>query len=95
MGVLDRGDGGERRLGRLLDLLAVRGRLVLARQREVHDHGAAVLRDGLGAVLGVERTLDVADALDLTKTMHAVHLRTTIIGERPLGSGDFAASNGS
>src|SRR5688572_32718730 len=85
MGLLDRRDGGERRYGRLLQLLAVRRVLVLARQREVHDDGAAVLGDGLGAMLRVERALDVADALDLAEATDGVphcrgHLR--IVGLR-------------
>ena len=36
----------------------------LGRQRERHQHGAAVLGDGVRALLGVERALDVLDAVD-------------------------------
>ncbi len=72
VGVLDRGDGGERRFGRLRELRLVRRRLELAREREVHDHGAAVLGDGLRALCRVQRALDVRDAVDLPEPAHDV-----------------------
>jgi hypothetical protein len=71
---LDRGHGGQRLLDELL------GVLVGAGHREVHHDGAAVLGDGVDAGGGIERALDLRDAVDLLQAPHDVlhgggHLR--------------------
>ena len=53
MGVLDRGDGRERRFGRLLELLAVRRVSYLPGSVKFTTTERPSLRDGLGAVLRV------------------------------------------
>ena len=58
VGGLGGGDGGERLVDELLDVL------VRAGHREVDDDRAAVLGDGVGASGGIERALDLGDALD-------------------------------
>jgi len=71
MGLLDRGDGGERRLGLLGELVG--GRVVLdARQLEVHDDRAAVLGDRVRLVPRVERALDLGDAVDPLEALYDV-----------------------
>src|SRR3954463_4161933 len=67
MSLLDRGDGGQRRVGERLEPLEVLLGLGLAGHRERHEHGAAILGDRVRTLAGVERALDVADALDLTE----------------------------
>ena len=70
--LLDGGDGCERGVGDGLERLLLLLRLVLPGQREGDEHRAAVLRDGVGAVLLVERALDVGDALDLAEAIDDV-----------------------
>ena len=77
MSLLDRGDRGERGLGRLDELGLV---LVGVGQAEVDDHGAAVLGDGVVAIGLVQRAVDVGDAVDALEALHGVldgrgHLR--------------------
>ena len=66
VGGLDGGDGGERLVDELLDVL------VRAGQREVHDDRAAVLGDRVDAGGRVERALDLGDALDPLQAAHDV-----------------------
>jgi hypothetical protein len=75
VGGLHGGHGGERLLDELLDVL------VRARHREVHDDRAAVPGDRVGARSGIERALDLGDALDLLQALHDIphggrHLRS-------------------
>ncbi len=68
------GHGGERPLDELLDLLVRAGHL------EVDDDRAAVLGDCVDAGGGIERALDLRDAVDLLQAPHDVlhggrHLR--------------------
>jgi hypothetical protein len=66
VGLLHRGDGGERLVDELLDLL------VGAAHREVHRDGPAVLGDGVEPVGRVERALDLRDARDRSEPAHDV-----------------------
>ena len=72
MSLLDRGHGGQRGVGDRLELLELRLGVGLGRHREGHEHGAAVLGDGVRALLGVERALDVLDALDALEAVDDV-----------------------
>jgi hypothetical protein len=74
IGLLDGGDGGERLLDELL------GVLVRARHREVHDHRPTVLGEGVDTGGGIERALDLGDAVDPLQPPHDIphrcrHLR--------------------
>ena len=64
--LLNGGDGRERLVDELLDLL------VAAAQREVHGDGPAVLRDGVDPVGRVERALDLRDPRDRAESAHDV-----------------------
>ena len=70
--LLDGGDGREGGVGDGLERLLLLLRLVLPGQREGDEHRAAVLRDGVRAVLRVEGALDVGDALDLAEAVDDV-----------------------
>ena len=72
MRLLDGGDRGEGGVGGGLERLLVLLGLGLAGHVEGHEHRAAVVRDGVGAVLRLERALDVGDALDLVEAMDDV-----------------------
>ena len=64
--LLGGGDGGQRLVDELLDLLVGAG------HREVHDDGATVLGDGVDAVGRIERALDLGDASDRAEAAHDV-----------------------
>ena len=98
MRLLDRGDRGERGLDQRLELLEVLSGLDLGGQRVGHEDRAAVLGDRAGAVLLVERALDVADALELVEAAHDVldgggHLRRIGL-DRALALHEHALADG-
>jgi hypothetical protein len=64
--LLGGGDGGERLVDERLDVLLGAG------HREVHDDRAAVLRHRVRVRRGIERALDVGDALDLPEPAHDI-----------------------
>ena len=73
-GRLDGGHCGERLVDELLDVLVRAGDL------EVHDDGAAVLRDRVDARGGIERALDRGDALDPLQAGHDISHRRRHLG---------------
>ena len=98
MRLLDGGDGGQRRVGDRFELLDVGVGLGLPGSEKVTSDRAAVLGDGVRAVLRVQRALDVGDALDRAEATDDVLDRggdLRIIGlDRALALDEHALADG-